>query len=84
MNILPSSGINRRLVLSAMFIAIAVGIGYALVYIPNIELFTATIFIAGYLLGPRQGIVMCGLAAFIFGLIHPLGASAPPLLVAQV
>lgn len=83
-NTLCHGGVNRTLVLSALFIALTVAVGYALVYVPNIELVTATIFVAGYLLGPRQGFVVGTLAEFIFGLIHPLGASAPPLLIVQV
>lgn len=78
------SKVSRTLVLSALFIALVVAVGYAFIYIPNIELVTATIFVAGYLLGPRRGIVVGATAEFIFGLIHPLGASAPPLLIAQV
>jgi len=77
-------GVNRAIVLSALFIALVVAVGYTFVYIPNIELVTATIFIAGYLLGPSRGLIVGALAEFIFGLVNPLGASAPPLLAAQV
>ena len=75
---------NHELVIAGFFAALAVTLGYALVYVPNIELVTATIFMSGYFLGIRKGIVVGAVAEFIFSLIHPLGASAPPLLIAQV
>ena len=80
----PLGRINRLVVLSALFIALTVAVGYALISVPNIELVTATIFVAGYLLGPSRGIIVGALAEFLFSLTHPLGPSAPPLLVAQV
>ena len=40
-----------RVALLGIFTALAVVLGYALVFIPNIELFTLMIFLAGFIMG---------------------------------
>jgi hypothetical protein len=51
--------------------------------VPNIELVTVTVFISGFLLGPRLGAGVGAVSAALFSLFNPLGAALPPLLVAQ-
>ena len=46
-----------RIVLISMFSALAIVLGYMLAYIPNIELFTLSIFLSGFILGKREGII---------------------------
>ena len=74
----------KKISLIAAFIALGVTLGYAFITIPNVEMVTATIFIAGYLLGVKEGITVGLLTEFIYSLFNPYGAAAPPLLVAQV
>lgn len=68
----------------AILIALAIGLGYALLEIPNVELVTATVFIGGYILGKVQGAVIGLITEGLFSLFHPLGPSPPPLFITQV
>jgi hypothetical protein len=82
-------GIGMRMpiqTLSAMavFSALGVALGYALMTIPNVELVTATVFVAGYTLGPVGGLWVGIVTEGLFSGLHPLGAPAPPLFAAQV
>jgi uncharacterized membrane protein len=63
---------------------LALGLGYAFVYIPNFELVSPTVFLAGVLFGIRTGTLVGILTYFIFGILNPLGISPPPLLLTQV
>ncbi len=67
-----------------IFTALALGLGYTLAYIPNFELVSSTVFLAGALFGIRTGILVGILTYFIFGILNPLGMSPPPLLLSQV
>ena len=62
----------------------ALGLGYAFAYIPNFELVSPTVFLAGVLFGIRTGTLVGILTYFIFGILNPLGMSPLPLLLAQV
>ena len=66
--------------------ALAVGSGFALPMVPNVELITAVVFTAGVYLGFRWGFVVGGLAEFVFSAVNPLGSGLvfPPMLIAQV
>ncbi|MFX1364408.1 MAG: ECF transporter S component [Promethearchaeota archaeon] len=73
-----------RIALISMFTALAIVLGYLLAYIPNIELFTLTIFLSGFILGKRDGMIVGFLSSFIFCFFNPLGASPLPLFMAQL
>ncbi len=73
-----------RIALVSTFIALAIVLGYLLAYIPNIELFTLTIFLSGFILGKRDGIIIGFLSSFIFCFFNPYGASPLPLLAFQL
>jgi hypothetical protein len=68
----------------SLFTALGVTLGYALMSVPNVELVTATVFIAGVVSGARGGAFVGAAAEGIFSLFHPLGAPSPPLWIAQV
>jgi len=74
----------KKLILASLLTALAVGIGYLFLSIPNVEMITAAVFIAGYIMGPAFGLVIGVLAEFLFSLFNPFGAPALPLLLAQV
>lgn len=76
--------IKRKLILSAIFVALSVVIGYAFMAVPNVELLTATVFIAGFVLGPLYGALTGATAEFIYSFFNPLGVPMLPLLLAQV
>ncbi len=61
-----------------------VALGFALSGIPNVELMTMTVFIAGHLLGWRLGATVGAASIAAYSLFNPLGAAMPPLLIAQV
>ena len=73
-----------RIVLISTFSALAVVLGYALVYVPNIELFTLTIFIGGFILGKRDGVIIGLISSLIFVFFNPYGASPLPLFIYQI
>ena len=75
---------SKKYLLSAILIAMAVVLGYAFMFIPNVEVFTATVFIAGFLVGPVYGFLVGIIAEFIFSFFNPLGAPMPFILAAQV
>ena len=76
----------RKITYSAIFIAIIVGVGYALAFVPNVELVTALIFLSGVLMGWKSGLIIGGLGEFLFSALNPLGSGLifPPMLIAQV
>jgi uncharacterized membrane protein len=76
--------LKKKLFLAAMLCALATVIGYLFVYIPNVEFISATVFIAGCLLGRLYGTIAGMVAEFLFSLLNPMGMAAPNLLMAQV
>lgn len=75
---------TRKLTLAGMLTAMAVALGYALAGIPNVELVTATIFLAGFLLGPGYGAAVGFSAELIYTTFNPYGMAALPVMLAQV
>ena len=66
-----------RIALISTFTALGIVLGYLLAYIPNIELFTLTIFLSGYILGKRDGMIVGFLSSLIFCFFNPIGAYLP-------
>ncbi len=58
--------------------------GYLFILVPNVEMITATIFIAGLVLGPFHGAIVGLLAELIYSSSNAYGAAMPPLLLAQI
>ncbi len=73
----------RQPVLLGLFTGTAVGVGYLLAGVPNVELMTLVIALAGAALGLRAGFLTGVLAAVIFSLGSPYGLPHPLLLLAQ-
>ncbi len=76
-------GAVRRAVLVGLFTGTAVGAGYLLSGIPNVELMTLIIALAGAALGSLLGGVCGGLCAVLYSLGSPYGLPVPALLAAQ-
>ncbi len=71
----------RQPVLLGLFTGTALGAGYLLAGVPNVELVSLIVALSGAVLGPVLG-PLCGvLTGGIFAVANPLGMS-PPLLVA--
>lgn len=74
----------KKIALMGLFTALGIVMGHTFIHIPNVELVTATIFIAGFLLGIKSGLVVGLITESIYSLFNPYGAAAPPLFIAQV
>lgn len=73
-----------RIALVSTFTALAIVLGYLLAYLPNIELFTLTLFLSGFILGKRDGMIVGLLSALIFCFFNPIGASPIPFFAFQL
>ncbi len=67
-----------------LFAGTAVGAGYLLASVPNVELMSLIIALSGAVLGPLAGAVCGALAGAIFSLGNPFGPPPPLLLLAQI
>ncbi len=68
----------------AMFTAAAVALGYLLTIVPNFELISATVALAGLTLGASSGFVVGGFAMLIYGGLNAWGLPYPPVWAAQI
>ena len=73
-----------QIAIVSTFAALAIVLGYLLVSFPNIELFTLTIFLSGFILGRREEMLVGFLSSLIFCFFNPIGASPLPLLAFQL
>ncbi len=76
--------LSFRIALISMFTALSVVLAYILVSLPNIELFTLSIFLAGFIMGKKEGFFIGTLSALIFVFFNPYGVSPLPLLTYQI
>ena len=76
----------NNLVKAAIFSALAIALGYAFLFVPNIEFITVIVFLAGMTLGKKWGMMVGGTSMFIFSAMNPMGSGLIylPLLIAQV
>ncbi|MBK7188215.1 MAG: ECF transporter S component [bacterium] len=79
----PSSA-GRQPVLLGLFAGTAVGGGYLLAWLPNVEIMTVITAVAGVVLGPVLGFLCGAMAAAIYSIASPMGAAPPLLLLAQM
>ena len=76
----------NSLIRASIFSAIAVGMGFSLMFIPNIELITVIVFLAGVHLGIGWGGIVGLTAMGIYSGLNPMGSglSFPPLFLMQI
>jgi hypothetical protein len=76
----------NKLVRASIFTALAIGLGFSLIMVPNIELISVIVFLAGLTLGIGWGVLVGGTAELIFSVLNPFGSGLvfPPLLLSQV
>ena len=76
----------NNLVRAAIFCALAIGMGFSLMLVPNIELITVIVFMSGLMLGCKWGALVGGTAIFIYSGLNPMGSglSFPPLFFMQI
>jgi hypothetical protein len=77
---------TRHIAFSGIFIALILGVGYALAFVPNVELVMAMIFLAGTLMGLKRGLLIAILGELLFSALNPMGSGLlfPPMLIAQI
>ena len=76
----------NKLVRASIFTALAIGLGFSLLMVPNVELITVIVFLAGLTLGVSWGALVGGTAELIFSVLNPFGSGLvfPPLLMSQI
>jgi uncharacterized membrane protein len=74
----------RKLILTALFTSLSVVLGFLLAAVPNVELMTLTVFLAGVFLGSRLGALAGALSILFYSLFNPYGPPLLPLAAAQV
>ncbi len=85
MNVAPArAGTVRVAVLLGLFAGTAAGAGFLLAGIPNLELMSLVVALAGVALGARLGAVCGAMAAGIYSLGSPYGVPAIWILAAQM
>ncbi|MFQ5675252.1 MAG: ECF transporter S component [bacterium] len=67
-----------------IFSALTLAGGYLFISIPNVEIFTATVFLSGLVMGSKNGMWVGLIAQTLFSILNPFGVSPPPLFIAQV
>lgn len=75
---------TSRIALGGLFAALAVVLNHLLAAVPNVELTSLTLFVAGWCLGASLGSAVGAAAAVALSLTNPLGPPGPLLLAAQV
>lgn len=73
-----------RIATVGIFSALAFTGGYLFIAVPNVEIFTAIIFLSGLLLGAKNGLLVGLIAQSLYSTLNPYGISPPPLFVAQI
>ena len=78
--------VPNNLVRGAIFCSIAIGMGFSLMLIPNIELITVVVFISGLYLGIRWGGLVGFTSMAIYSGMNPMGSGLifPPLFAMQI
>ena len=76
----------NKLVRASIFTALAIGLGFSLLMVPNVELISVVVFLSGLTLGVRWGVLVGGTAELIFSVLNPFGSGLvfPPLLLSQI
>jgi len=75
-----------NLVRAAIFSAVAIGMGFSLMLMPNIELITVVVFLSGLYLGIWWGGLVGMTSMAIYSGMNPMGSglSFPPLFAMQI
>ncbi|MDP6340278.1 MAG: hypothetical protein QF842_08175 [Candidatus Marinimicrobia bacterium] len=77
---------QNNLVRASIFCALAVGMGFSLMLVPNVELITVIVFLSGLTLSTGWGALVGITAIFIYSGLNPMGSglSFPPLFIMQI
>ena len=70
--------------MTAVFSATALSLSYARFWAPNIEFTSLIIFVSGFVLGSRIGVLVGLITESIFSSFNPLGPAPIPVFLAQI
>lgn len=70
-------------ILTALFAGISAAVGYLLIAVPNVEAVTLMLFLSGWTLGLKKGLISAFIASVLYFGFNPQG-TFPPLLAAQI
>lgn len=68
---------SRDLCVIAVLTALCVGVSYALIGLPNVNVMDLVVFVTGFVFGAPMGVATGVLAWFVYGTINPLGFNVP-------
>ncbi len=76
----------NRIVKASIFCALAIGLGFIFMPVPNFEFITVTVFLSGLYLNSAWGFLIGCTTIMIYSGFNPLGSGLafPPLFVGQV
>jgi len=81
----PAAGLlTRELLVPGAFVLAILLSNYALAGLPNVKLFDLLVFVAGYSLGMRRGLLVAASAMLLYDLANPWGPAQAPLLMTKV
>lgn len=77
---------NRTSVETGVFLALFWGLGYAFLYVPNVEFILFVAFLSGVFLGWTRGLFVALVGEGVFSIANPMGSGLayPPMLIAQL
>lgn len=75
---------SKKISVIAIFASMAIASAYTLSMIPNIELMSFMVFVAGYIYGSYTGALVGLIAMGIYAMWNPWGGPVPPIFAAQV
>jgi hypothetical protein len=81
---LASGIVVRELLIPGAFILAIFVTNYALAGLPNVKLFDLLVFVAGYTLGLRRGLIVATGAMLLYEVGNPWGPALPALLATKV
>jgi hypothetical protein len=81
----PAAGLlTRELLVPGAFVLAILLSNYALAGLPNVKLFDLLVFVAGYSLGMRRGLLVAASAMLLYDVANPWGPAQAPLLMTKV
>ena len=83
-NGLVSGLVARELLAPGVFVLAILATNYALAGLPNVKLFDLLVFVAGYTLGLRRGLIVAVGAMLLYEIGNPWGHALPALLATKV
>ena len=81
---IAAGALARELVVPTAFILAILASNFALASQPNVKLFDLMVFVAGFTLGFRRGMVVAAGAWLVYGTFNPWGAAGPLLLATMM